>query len=58
MKIKFVEIKPDERFIHNKKVVSVGEVIDVPKERADELIARGKVMRVTETPKEKEDKRG
>jgi hypothetical protein len=51
MKIKFIEIKSGEKFVHNEKVVNVGDVIDVPKESAKILVARGNAELVKETPK-------
>ena len=57
MKIKFTNIGVGEKFVHNKKVVNVGDVIDVPKERAEDLIARGKAEKVVE-PKTTKGKGG
>lgn len=51
MKIKFVSINHDEKFVHNKKYVNVGDVIDLPKDRAEYFIARGKAEEVKESPK-------
>lgn len=56
MKIKFIEIKQGEIFVHNEKSVNVGDVVDIPKERAVIYIARGKAEAVKETPKLKIDK--
>lgn len=51
MKVKFVKINPDEKFVSKKKVVKVGDIIDVSKERGEELIARGKVEEHKQTAK-------
>lgn len=48
MKVKFVEINPGEKFVSKNKVVNIGDVIEVPKERGEELIKRGKVEKVKE----------
>lgn len=58
MKIKFVSIRKDERFVHKNKPVNIGDVIDIPKERAEELIARGKAEAVKEAPKKKDKEKG
>lgn len=51
MKIKFVSLKKREIFVHNNKVVNVGDIVDVPKERAEELIARNIAEKIDEAPK-------
>lgn len=51
MKIKFVKITHDEKFVHNKKTVNVGDVIDLPKARAEYFVNRGIAEVVKETPK-------
>lgn len=56
MKIKFIDIAVNEKFVHNKKVVNVGDVIDVSKARAEELVARGKAEIVKDEPKKNESK--
>ncbi|MDC3413961.1 hypothetical protein [Terrihalobacillus insolitus] len=56
MKIKFINIELNEKFVHNKKVVNVGDVIDVTKNRAEDLIARGKAEAVKDEPKKKDSK--
>ncbi|WP_427036503.1 hypothetical protein [Cytobacillus pseudoceanisediminis] len=55
MKIKFVKINHDQKFVHNKKVVNVGDVIDLPKERAVALVMRGVAEAVKEAPKNKNE---
>lgn len=54
MKIKFIEIAINQKFVHNKQVVNVGDVIDIPKERAEEFIARGIAEKVKVVPKKNE----
>lgn len=47
MKIKFIDIGVGEMFLYKGNVVNVGDVIDVPKDRAEDLIARGKAEKIT-----------
>lgn len=58
MKIKFININQGEQFVHKNKKVNVGDEIDVPKARGDELISRGKVEAVKESPKKKTESNG
>lgn len=51
MKIKFIKIGVNEKFIHGENVVNVGDIVDVPKDRANDLVARGKAELVKEAPK-------
>ncbi|WP_033829097.1 hypothetical protein [Bacillus andreraoultii] len=46
MKIKFVKIDVGEKLLYEGKEVKVGDVIDLPKERADYYIGRGKAEKV------------
>ena len=56
MKIRFRSIEADERFVHEGKQLSVGDIIDISKERAESLIARGKAEVVKESQKIKKVK--
>jgi hypothetical protein len=51
MKIKIVHIGEGEKIVHNKNVVNVGDVIDVPKSSAEIFVARGIAEVVKEAPK-------
>jgi len=56
MKVKFIQINHDEIFVHNNKVVNVGDIVDLPKERAEHYVARGKAEVVKEAPKKSKKK--
>jgi len=51
MKVKFVEIKRGEKFVNKKKVVKIGDIIEVSKARGEELIDRGVVEENKQTAK-------
>ncbi|WP_163530889.1 hypothetical protein [Halobacillus ihumii] len=54
MKVKFIEVKHDEIFVKDKKKIKVGDIVDLPKDRAESFIARGKAEKFKEQPKKKE----
>lgn len=51
MKVKLVEQNIDERFVLKGNRINVGDVIEVPKARGDELIKRKNFVEVKETKK-------
>lgn len=51
MKIKFNRIGYGEKFTYKNAVVNEGDILDVPKDRAEYYIANGKAEAVKDEPK-------
>ncbi|GEK57123.1 hypothetical protein CHL76_02210 [Marinococcus halophilus] len=54
MKVKFIQVDKNEKFVHKGKPIKVGDTIDLPEHRAKDFIARGKAEEVKTQEKKKE----
>lgn len=51
MKIRFTEIENGKKIVHNKKYVNVGDIVELPKARAEHYVSQGQAEVVKEAPK-------
>jgi hypothetical protein len=56
MKVKFVKIDVGTKLVHNGKVVNVGDILDLPKDRAEHYISKGNAEEVKEKSTKKNRK--